>query len=934
MSVPSNRAERRRSGRLRRTTVLAGSGMLLSTGLFGAYVGNPRLPRAYAYVIARCTASDQTSLLSCISSVASGAADEIYLSANITLRANLPALTVATPNDIFIRAASSSTILDLNGNLGLQISDATHTVTVSNLTIENGNSGGLTPSDDRAGGAIGVTAGDLYVDTVQFLDNTAGGHYGNHPRGGAIYAHGNLHVLNSVLSGNTAEEGGAIYAYGASTVEASFISGNYATPLDPTGGGQGGGIRAFGTLTVTTSTILNNKATGPGGSGGGIFDLGKTYITNSTISGNAATVQGGGMTLDTYYHLTQTISFSTIVHNKTDGYGSNLWVSGYSAPATLTGTVIGYPAWLTPAAGQPDNCARVVDTSTSTYSIVTNATGTDVSCGADTSQHLHLASDTSLHLSKLGETYTPSVGTPTSVLVNYAPFGLDPAVSDDQNGTTRKGRWTVGSIQRNFHYPTLASVTPGSGSTSGGTSVTLTGTYLTSVSAVTFAAVPATSFTIVNATQVTAITPAHAASGPDIVRVETNGAGRLFLPNAFTWTSMPGPAAPTIGGVSPSTGSTAGGTSVTITGTYLTGATAVSFGGNPATSFTVDSATQITAFTPAGTTGAVNVSVATAGGTATSVGAFTYTAAPSPSPSPSPSGGGGGGATAPAPAPSPSAPSGPPAPVPLSGTLAAGGSSLLVNGLPQNVVVAPDAPGTGLTISGSGFTLRLQGLGPDGTPLPLGPGGILQIQADRTVTTSGTGFQPGSQASLFLDPPATGGAARAAVVLPRSGTLTLGTLPVNSGGNFAGTVPLPGGISSGVHVLQVVGRTTDGATRAVSLAIQVTDQPKSPTARRARARVYFPALSASLTPQAKSTLRALVERTGRSALAVSCTGFVQPSTVTANDRQLSDERARAVAAYLRVLGVTGAYVAHGNGRDGTMGPQARRVDVSISYAKP
>ena len=58
--------------------------------------------------------------------------------------------------------------------------------------------------------------------------------------------------------------------------------------------------------------------------------------------------------------------------------------------------------------------------------------------------------------------------------------------------------------------------------------------------------------------------------------------------------------APTIGGVSPATGPPAGGTTVTITGANLSGATAVKFGSLAAASFTVNSATTITAVSPAG----------------------------------------------------------------------------------------------------------------------------------------------------------------------------------------------------------------------------------------------------------------------------------------------------------------------------------------------
>ncbi|HEV2083091.1 MAG TPA: IPT/TIG domain-containing protein [Brevundimonas sp.] len=88
-------------------------------------------------------------------------------------------------------------------------------------------------------------------------------------------------------------------------------------------------------------------------------------------------------------------------------------------------------------------------------------------------------------------------------------------------------------------------------------------------------------------------------------------------------------AAPVVTSIAPTAGPTVGGTIVTITGTNLSGATAVAFGANPATGFTVNSATQITATAPAGT-GTVNVTVTTASGTSATGAAneFTYRAAP------------------------------------------------------------------------------------------------------------------------------------------------------------------------------------------------------------------------------------------------------------------------------------------------------------------
>ena len=90
----------------------------------------------------------------------------------------------------------------------------------------------------------------------------------------------------------------------------------------------------------------------------------------------------------------------------------------------------------------------------------------------------------------------------------------------------------------------------------------------------------------------------------------------------------PPPPAPSVTNLSPSTGSAAGGTPVTITGTNLAGASAVKFGSTNATAFTVNSATSITATSPPGS-GTVEVTVTTRGGIspASAADRFSYLAA-------------------------------------------------------------------------------------------------------------------------------------------------------------------------------------------------------------------------------------------------------------------------------------------------------------------
>ena len=170
---------------------------------------------------------------------------------------------------------------------------------------------------------------------------------------------------------------------------------------------------------------------------------------------------------------------------------------------------------------------------------------------------------------------------------------------------------------------TLSAVAPSSGPSSGGVTVTLTGTGFTGDTLVTFGNKPSLDvFANLAGTEITALLPSHAAGTVD-VSVATVG-GSDTLTNGFTYVD-----APTLTTVAPTTGPTTGTTSVTLTGTGFQAGMQVRFGTVLATGVTVLSATQATALTPAHAAGAVDVSVTTPGGTATLPGAFTYVAAPS-----------------------------------------------------------------------------------------------------------------------------------------------------------------------------------------------------------------------------------------------------------------------------------------------------------------
>ena len=160
--------------------------------------------------------------------------------------------------------------------------------------------------------------------------------------------------------------------------------------------------------------------------------------------------------------------------------------------------------------------------------------------------------------------------------------------------------------------PTLTSFTPLSGAI--GSSVVITGTNFCGTTIVKFNATNATAFTVNSATQITATVPTGATTGKITV---TNTVSSAVSTADFTVIT----GIPTVTSFSPTAGDV--GASVVITGTNFAGATSVKFNGTTAT-FTVNSATQITATVPTGaTTGTITVTNPL--GTGTSATSFTLT---------------------------------------------------------------------------------------------------------------------------------------------------------------------------------------------------------------------------------------------------------------------------------------------------------------------
>jgi IPT/TIG domain-containing protein len=215
-----------------------------------------------------------------------------------------------------------------------------------------------------------------------------------------------------------------------------------------------------------------------------------------------------------------------------------------------------------------------------------------------------------------------TVNSATSITAT-SPAGISPIAVDVTVTTPNGTSGTTPSDRFTYFVATVTGVSPSSGPQGGGTTVTVTGTHLDDATGVRFGTQSTTAFTVDSPTQLTVTSPAAPAPGTvDVIVIGSSGTSSASTSDRYTYL-----APPRITAVSPSSGPKAGGNPVTITGANFSGATAVKFGSNDATSFTVDSDGQITAVAPASALATtVDVRVTSPNGTSafTPVDHYTY----------------------------------------------------------------------------------------------------------------------------------------------------------------------------------------------------------------------------------------------------------------------------------------------------------------------
>ena len=185
--------------------------------------------------------------------------------------------------------------------------------TVSHCTVTGGGSGKYVV----AGGGV-AALGNVYLLASTVTANTAQATNATPTQGGGIAAVGNVSSLGSTVTRNIAQaasgqaSGGGINGNGNVTAIYSIIANN--SVASGSGPALAGGISTNSGLNISYSTISGNQADFSGGIESGSFGSSTAVISNSTVSGNRSSAGNGGGRI----FVPLTLSNSTVAFNTTN----------------------------------------------------------------------------------------------------------------------------------------------------------------------------------------------------------------------------------------------------------------------------------------------------------------------------------------------------------------------------------------------------------------------------------------------------------------------------------------------------------------------------------------------------------------------------------------------------------------------------------------
>ncbi len=327
---------------------------------------------------------------------------------------------------------------------------------------------------------------------------------------------------------------------------------------------------AFGrTLGGTTITINGSNFSSLGGNPVVLLGTVSCSVTSVSASAIQCTTTAG------------TVGAKTVTVTNADSQGGSL-ANGFTYQAAPTVSAV------SPVGGLTSGTTSITVTGTNFSTLGGNPT---VTVGGLSCAPVNVTSSTSLTCMTTG----PGSGIVDIVVTNQ----------DSQVGTGS-------NLYEYMDAPIYSSLSPVSGKTSGGVTITINGSNFSSHGGnpvVTLGGTPCYGSTVLNASQMTCITGARSAGLVDLSITNRSGLG-VSASSVFTYQ-----AAPQISSITPKSGSDLGGTAVTIIGanfSSLDGLPSVDIGGSACASVSVNSNTNITCTTTGGTPGIHNVSVTNA----------------------------------------------------------------------------------------------------------------------------------------------------------------------------------------------------------------------------------------------------------------------------------------------------------------------------------
>ncbi|MGA9673360.1 MAG: IPT/TIG domain-containing protein [Terracidiphilus sp.] len=508
-----------------------------------------------------------------------------------------PTVTSVSPNAGTLAGGTAVTITGTNFAAGATVTfgstAATNVVVVSSTSITAttpaASAGAVTVTVTNSNGVSGNLASGFTfapAPTVTGVSPNSGPTAG----GTSITITGTNFVPGAVVEMvETRRQATNVVVVNSTTITAVTPTGDAgAETVSVSVNGQSGSLAGGFTYIVEPTVSSVSPSTGPTAGGTSVTITGTNFATGATVTFGSAAAANVVVVSST--SITATTPAGTVgavtVTVTLNGQGGSL-ASGFTYVASPTVTSV------SPNTGPTTGGTAVTITGTNFVA------GATVTFGSTAAANVVVVSTTSI-------TATTPAGSAGAVTVTVTNVGS-----------------LSGSLASGYTYvvkPTVTSVSPNTGPVAGGTSVTITGTNFATGATVTFGSAAATNVTVVSSTSITATTPAGTV-GAATVTVTLNGQSGS-LASGFTYIGQP-----TVTGVSPNNGPAAGGTAVTITGTNFASGATVTFGSTAATNVVVVSSTSITATTPAGSVGAVTVTVTNVGSQSGSLASgFTYNA--------------------------------------------------------------------------------------------------------------------------------------------------------------------------------------------------------------------------------------------------------------------------------------------------------------------